>query len=158
CHGNGHGRGGVRVYLAGASGAIGRRLLPLLLAEGHQVSAMTHSPQKLDALRAAGAEPVLADALDADAVHASVLAARPEAVIHELTALPRRINPRTIARDFLTNDRLRTEGTRNLVAAAQAAGASRFVAQSIAFSYVPGPAGTVHREQDALLDATSAPK
>ncbi len=141
----------MRVFLAGATGVIGRRLVPLLLADGHQVTGMTRSPGKLEQLRATGAEPVLADALDAAAVSAAVGEARPDAVIHQLTALPSRIDPRRIERDFAMNDRLRGEGTRILVVAAQAAGATRIVAQSIAFAYAPGPPGTVHREEDPLL-------
>ncbi|HEX5852106.1 MAG TPA: NAD(P)-dependent oxidoreductase [Solirubrobacteraceae bacterium] len=140
----------MRVFLAGATGVIGRRLVPMLLADGHEVTGMTRSPGKVDALRAAGAEPVVADALDASAVAAAVSGARPDAVIHQLTALPPRINPRTIARDFVMNDRLRSEGTRILVDAAQAAGATRILAQSIAFAYAPGPAGTLHSEGDSL--------
>lgn len=144
----------MRVFLAGASGAIGRRLLPLLLAQGHQVTGMVRSSERAEAVRALGAEPAIADALDGDAVRGAVQEARPDAVIHQLTSLPRRIDPRKIERDFALNDRLRSEGTRYLVEAAQAAGASRIVAQSIAFAYAPGPPGTVHAEQDPLfLDA-----
>jgi nucleoside-diphosphate-sugar epimerase len=141
----------MRVFLAGATGVIGRRLVPMLVAAGHEVTGMTRNPEKLDALRASGAEAVIVDALDAPAVRAAVAHARPDAVVHQLTSLPQRIDPRRIERDFVLNDRLRTEGTRNLVEAAQAAGAGRIVAQSIAFSYAPGPPGTVHREQDPML-------
>ncbi len=149
----------MRVFLAGATGVIGRRLVPQLLSAGHDVTGMTRSPAKVEDLRAAGVEPVLADALDADAVSAAVAAARPDAVIHQLTSIPPRIDPRRLARDFLLNDRLRSEGTRILVAAAQAAGARRIVAQSIAFSYAPGAPGTLRTERDPLLspaDASSA--
>jgi nucleoside-diphosphate-sugar epimerase len=142
----------MRVFLAGATGVIGRRLVPHLLAGGHQVTGMTRSTGKADELRAAGAEPVIADALDADAVAEAVRKARPDAVIHQLTSIPPRIDPRTIGRDFAMNDRLRSEGTRILVGAAQAAGATRILAQSIAFYYAPGPPGTVHSEQDRLLE------
>jgi nucleoside-diphosphate-sugar epimerase len=128
----------VRVFLAGASGVIGTQLLPLLLANGHQVTAMTRSPHKADALRAAGADAAVVDGLDAGAVMSAVTAAVPDAVIHQLTAIPQRLDPRKIIHDFALNDRLRTDGTRNLLAAAQAAGASRFIAQSIAFAYEPG--------------------
>jgi nucleoside-diphosphate-sugar epimerase len=141
----------VRVFVAGATGAIGRRLVPMLLADGHQVTGMTRSPGKVEELRALGAEPVLADALDAEAVGAALRDAQPDAVIHQLTALPQRIDPRKIERDFALHDRLRDEGTRILVAAAQDAGATRILAQSIAFSYAPGPPDTVHIEQDQLL-------
>jgi len=140
----------VRVFLAGATGVIGRRLVPMLLADGHEVTGMTRSPGKVEELRAAGVEPVVADALDASAVATAVSNAHPDAVIHQLTALPPRINPRTVARDFVINDRLRSEGTRILLDAAQAAGATRILAQSIAFAYAPGPAGTLHSEDDPL--------
>ena len=144
----------MRVFLAGATGVIGRRLLGLLISEGHEVTGMTRSAQRAESLRARGAQPVVADALDAGAVRAAVMQARPEAVIHQLTSLPARIEPRKMRRDFELNDRLRSEGTRILVAAAQAAGAKRILAQSIAFAYAPGPPGTVHSEGDPLhLDA-----
>jgi nucleoside-diphosphate-sugar epimerase len=140
----------MRIFLAGATGVIGRRLLPLLLDDGHQVTGMTRSPQKVDALRAAGAEPVVADGLDAEAVMDAVRAARPQALIHQLTAIPPRLDPRKIERDLALTDRLRTAGTRHLVAAARRAGAARIIAQSVAFAYAPGPIGTVHTEGDPL--------
>ncbi len=93
---------------------------------------------------------MIADALDAAAVQEAVTQARPEAVIHQLTSLPARIDPRKMKRDFELNDRLRSEGTRILVAAARDAGATRILAQSIAFAYAPGPPGTVHGEGDPL--------
>ncbi|HEX3909594.1 MAG TPA: NAD(P)-dependent oxidoreductase [Solirubrobacteraceae bacterium] len=148
----------MRVFLAGATGVIGRRLLPLLLAEGHEVTGMTRSTSRVEQLRAAGAEAVVADAFDAEALKSAVAQARPEAVIHQLTSIPRRIDPRKMERDFETNDRLRTEGTANLMAAARAAGVSRIVVQSVAFFYAPGPPGTVHGEQDELLREAQAPK
>jgi 2-alkyl-3-oxoalkanoate reductase len=140
----------MRVFLAGATGVIGRRLLPMLVEEGHEVIGMTRSPEKVEALRAAGAEPVVVDALDSEALRATVLAAHPDAVIHQLTALPQRIDPRKIERDFVVNDQLRSRGTRALVAAAQQAGVKRIVAQSIAFAYFPGPPGTLHVETEVL--------
>jgi nucleoside-diphosphate-sugar epimerase len=144
----------MRVFLAGATGVIGRTLVPMLRAGGHEVVGMIRSPERAEELRALGAEAAIADALDAPAVRSAVDQARPEAVIHQLTSLPRRIDPRKIERDFALNDRLRSEGTRNLVDAARAAGVRRIVAQSIAFAYAPGPAGTVHGEGDPLyLDA-----
>jgi nucleoside-diphosphate-sugar epimerase len=148
----------MKVFLAGATGAIGRQLVPLLLAAGHQVTGMTRSPERAGELRDAGAEAVLADALEREAVHAAVAQARPEAVIHQLTAIPALIDPRTIERDFALTNRLRSEGTRHLLAAAQAAGAERFLAQSIAFAYASGPPGTVHVEGDPLLSEQQAPK
>jgi 2-alkyl-3-oxoalkanoate reductase len=147
----------MRVFLAGASGVIGRRLIPQLLAHGHQVTAMTRSPGNRAALSRLGAEPVVADALDAGAVSAAVAGARPDAVIHQLTALPARIDPRKMERDFAANDRLRSEGTRILVDAAQSAGAKRVIAQSVAFAYAPGTPGMLHDEGDPLwLDSPKA--
>jgi nucleoside-diphosphate-sugar epimerase len=140
----------VRVFLAGATGVIGRRLVPLLLAAGHEVTGMARSPERAEELTALGAQSAIADALDGRAVRAALEAAAPEAVIHQLTSIPPRINPRTMERDFAMNDRLRTEGTRHLVDAARASGVRRIVAQSIAFAYAPGPPGTVHSEQDPL--------
>jgi nucleoside-diphosphate-sugar epimerase len=148
----------MRVFLAGATGVIGRRLLPLLLAEGHDVTGMTRSAGRMEQLRAAGAESVLADAFDAQELKRVVAEARPDAVIHQLTSIPPRIDPRKMQRDFATNDRLRTEGTANLVAAAKAAGVTRLIAQSVAFFYAPGPPGTVHSESDPLLREDQAPK
>ena len=148
----------MRVFLAGATGVIGRRLIPLLLADGHEVTGMTRSPDRLEQLRAAGAEALVADAFDADGLRRAVAQARPDAVIHQLTSIPQRIDPRKAERDFATNDRLRTEGTRNLVGAAQAAGAARVIAQSVAFFYAPGPPGTVHIESDPLLSEAQAVK
>ncbi len=148
----------MRVFLAGATGAIGRQLVPLLLAEGHQVTGMTRTPERARELESTGAQSVLADALDRDAVLAAVAAARPEAVIHQLTAIPARLDPRTIERDFALTNRLRSEGTRHLVAAAREAGARRLIAQSIVFAYAPGPPGTVHVESDPLLSEQQAPK
>jgi nucleoside-diphosphate-sugar epimerase len=148
----------MRIFLAGATGAIGRQLVPLLLADGHHVIGATRSPAKVDGLRAAGAEAVLLDALDAGAVRTAVADAEPDAVIHELTAVPQRIDPRKMERDFALNDRLRVEGTRYLVDAAVAAGARRIVAQSVSFGYAPGPPDTVHVESDPLLAASEAHK
>jgi nucleoside-diphosphate-sugar epimerase len=141
----------MRVFVAGATGVIGRRLVPLLRNAGHEVIGMVRSPERAADLRALGAEPAVADAFDGAAVQRAVHQAQPDAVIHQLTSLPRRVDPRTVERDFALNDRLRSEGTRNLVAAAQASGASRIVAQSIAFAYAPGPPGTIHTEDDALF-------
>ncbi len=148
----------MRIFLAGAGGVIGRRLLPLLLAAGHEVTGTTRSPQRREQLLAAGAAAVVVDALDAQAMHAALLTARPDAVIDQLTSIPARINPRTLQRDFALNDRLRREGTRILIDAARTAGAARVVAQSIAFSYAPGPPGTLHHEQDPLLAPAAAPR
>ncbi len=144
----------MKVFLAGATGVIGRRLVPMLLAEGHRVTGTTRYPAKAEVLRAAGAEPVVVDAFDATALTTAVKEAEPDAVIHMLTSLPPRLDPRKMERDLAANDRLRSEGTPNLVAAARAAGTRRIVAESIAFAYAPGTPGTLHHEHDPLfLDA-----
>ena len=128
---------GMRVFLAGATGAVGRCLLPRLVQGGHEVTAMTHSPDRADWIRAQGAQPAVCDVFRKDELLRAVHAARPEVVIHQLTRIPARINPRHIARDMATTNRLRTEGTFALAEAAQAAGARRFIAQSVAFFYHP---------------------
>ncbi len=137
----------MRVFLAGATGVLGRRLLPRLVAGGHHVVALTRRPEAAAGLAAAGAEPAVADVFDEAALGRAVAAARPEVVVHQLTALPARIDPRRVARDLAPTNRLRDEGTRRLLAAARAAGARRFVAQSIAFVGAPAAPGA-----PALLD------
>jgi 2-alkyl-3-oxoalkanoate reductase len=140
----------MRIFVAGATGALGRRLVPLLVERGHQVTGMTRTAGKAAGLRAAGTEPVVADALDRDAVLAAVAAARPEVVVHELTALAEMTDFRKLDQGFALTNRLRTEGTDHLLAAARAAGARRFVAQSFAgwpFARVGGPVKT---EDDPL--------
>jgi nucleoside-diphosphate-sugar epimerase len=125
----------VRVFVAGASGAIGRPLVPKLVAAGHEVTGMTRSADKAAAIREAGAKAAVCDALDAQAVKGAVGEARPEVVIAELTALPKRFDPRKI--DYGPTNRLRVEGGRNLISAARKAGARRYITQSIAFLYAP---------------------
>lgn len=127
----------MNVFVAGASGTIGIPLVRALAAAGHQVTAMTRSPEKQDQLRAAGATPVVADALDAEALKRVVVQARPDVVIHQLTALPK-TGVRT-ARDLDATNRLRTEGTRNLIAAAVAAKARRLVGASFVLSLAAKP-------------------
>ena len=140
----------MRVFLAGAGGALGRRLVPLLVEQGHAVTAMTRSVGRLDALRQAGAEPVICDALDAAAVRAAVSAAEPEVVVHELTALSAMGAGRNFDKTFAATNRLRTEGTDNLLAAARAAGARRFVAQSYAGWPYAREGSAVKSEDDPL--------
>jgi nucleoside-diphosphate-sugar epimerase len=141
------------VFVAGASGAVGRPLVPMLVAAGHEVTGTTRSGQRAETIRAAGATAAVVDALDAEALRAAVAGARPEVVVHELTALPHRFAPRST--DFYdATNRLRTEGTRNLIEAARAAGARRLVCQSIAFAYAPGARPDVKNEDAPLaLDA-----
>jgi nucleoside-diphosphate-sugar epimerase len=128
----------TRIFLAGASGAIGRRLCPLLVGDGWAVTGTTRSAEKAAALRALGVEPVIVDVFDAVALMRAVAEARPEIVIHQLTDLPTNLDPAKMAEASVRNARIRDIGTRNLVAAAVAAGAKRLIAQSISFAYAPG--------------------
>jgi 2-alkyl-3-oxoalkanoate reductase len=146
----------MKVFVAGATGVIGRRLVPMLVDAGHEITAMTRSKAKAAALREAGAQPVVCDVFDADALRSAVVAAGPEVVAHELTDLPPALDPRKMEEQAAGNDRIRTEGTRNLVAAAVAAGAQRIVAQSIAFAYAP-TGGTVKDENDPLFETAPWP-
>ena len=137
-----------RIFLAGASGAIGRRLTPLLHSAGHYVCGSTRSKAKADALRSLGADPVVVDVFDATALSRAVASARPDVVIHQLTDLPKDLDPREMGAAIIRTARIRGEGTRNLVRAAIAAGARRLVAQSIAWAYAPG--AEPHAETDPL--------
>ncbi len=120
----------MRIFLAGATGAVGRRLVPLLVNAGHHVVGTTRDPGRVNALEAAGAEGVVLDGLDREAVLSAVVDSRPDVVIHQLTALSGPASLRRFDQYFAQTNRLRILGTDNLIAAAQAAGASRFVAQS----------------------------
>ena len=148
----------MKVLVAGATGVIGRRLVPQLLGAGHDVTAMVRSEDAARAAQGTGARHVRADALDAQGTMRAVVQAAPEVLVHQLTSIPARIDPRRLERDFAVNDRLRGEGTRNLVAAAQECGARRVIAQSVAFAYAPGPSGTIHRESDPLISDEQASK
>jgi nucleoside-diphosphate-sugar epimerase len=145
----------MKVFVAGASGAIGRALVPQLLAAGHEVTGMTRREEKAEAIRAAGAEAVVCDVFDAAALESAVRAASPEVVIHELTALPPRLDPKSKEALAPTN-RLRSEGTPNLIAAAKAAGARRLIAESVAFFYVPEGDWVKGEEAPAFGDAPGA--
>ena len=140
----------MKIFLAGAGGAIGRRLTPLLRAAGHQVAGTTRSAEKVDALRLLGAEPVVVDVFDAQALARAVKEAAPQAVIHQLTDLAFPPSSLRYQEGLERNARLRIDGTRNLVAAAKGAGVMRMVAQSIAFIYAPGEGA--RRESDSLSD------
>ena len=138
----------MRIFVAGATGAIGTPLVRRLVANGHDVIGMTRSPARAGTLRAAGATAVIADALDRDAVVAAVAEARPDVVVHQLTALGDLKFPRNLDRAFAATNRLRTEGTENLLAAALAAGARRIVAQSFAGWPAVRSGGPVKTEAD----------
>lgn len=125
----------MKVFVAGASGAIGRPLVRQLVAAGHEVTGTTRRPERAEEIRAGGATAVVCDVFDAAALEAAVAAAAPEVVVNQLTSLPRDFNPRKM--DYGPTDRVRREGGGNLRRAALAAGARRYVTQSIAFIYAP---------------------
>jgi nucleoside-diphosphate-sugar epimerase len=134
----------MKIFLAGATGAVGRLLVPLLVHAGHDVAGTTRNPAKAAEISTLGARPVVADALNRDAMFAALDTERPDVVIHQLTDLA--------GRDFPANSRLRVEGTRNLVDASLAVGVQRMIAQSIAWICAPGDGPS--REDDPLdLDA-----
>jgi 2-alkyl-3-oxoalkanoate reductase len=143
----------VRVFVAGATGAIGHPLLPRLVAAGHEVTGTTRSEARAEGIRAAGARPAVCDTLDAPALRAAVAEAAPDVVVHQLTALPHRFEPRDASLYDATN-RVRREATRTLVEAAGESGA-RVVCQSVAFAYAPA-GGPIKEEDDPLF--TDAPE
>ncbi len=138
----------MRVFLAGASGAIGRRLVPLLMRAGHEVTGTTRSVEKAKDLESAGIKPAVLDVFDRQAVIDAMRAAQSQIIIHQLTDLPRQFDQARVLASYAKNARIRTEGTRNLIAAARAASVRRFIVQSIAFAYAPG--GEPHSETDPL--------
>jgi 2-alkyl-3-oxoalkanoate reductase len=144
----------MRVFLAGATGVIGRPLVPQLREAGHDVTAMTRSVLRAAELEAAGVHPVVCDVFDADGVRTAVADAAPDVVMHQMTSLPARLDW-TDPHVFDANNRVRTEGTQILVDAALAAGAPRFVAQSIAF--VLAPIGDFVKDEDAPLFLDAPP-
>jgi nucleoside-diphosphate-sugar epimerase len=144
----------VRLFLAGASGAIGRRLVPLLVRDGHEVTGTTRSADAAKELELAGVTPAVLDVFDPEAVAAAMLAARPDVVIHQLTDLPR--DETRIGAALQANARVRAEGTRNLLAAAQAASVRRFIVQSIAFAYAPGAEPRSETDRFDLVDPARA--
>lgn len=139
----------MKIFVAGATGAVGRRLVLLLTAAGHEVAGLTRSPAKADLLRRIGATPVIADALDPSAVMDVVNREKPDVVVHELTSIER-VDPRNFDEGFSETNRLRKEGTDYLLAAARAAGAGRFVAQSFAGWPYAREGGPVKTEEDPL--------
>lgn len=146
----------MRVLVVGASGAIGTRLIPQLTGEGHEVIGSSRSPAKADRLRSLGAQPITLDVLDPRAVRAAVESARPEAIIYQATALADAGFSRKLDRSFAQTNRLRTEGTDILLAAAQEAGVRQFVAQSFAPYRYAREGGPVKTEDDPLDQAPPA--
>jgi 2-alkyl-3-oxoalkanoate reductase len=149
----------MKVFVAGATGVLGRNLVPQLVARGHEVVGMTRSASKRDLVRSLGARPVVADALDPDAVAGTVASAEPEVIVHQLTALSGKMSIRDARRPERSSaakmtNRLRTEATDHLLAAGRAVGARRFVAQSFGTFRFAGTGGPVQTEADSL-DADS---
>src|SRR5262249_42862133 len=138
----------MKVFLAGATGAIGRRLVPLLLRDGHAVTGSTRSAVKARDLERSGVIPAVLDVFEPHALTAAMRAAKPEIVIHQLTDLPPESEEARTAASYANHARSRSEGTRHLIAAAQAAAARRLIVQSIAFGYAPG--GEPNPETDPL--------
>lgn len=146
------------VFLAGATGVIGRRLCKLLVADGWRVVGTTRHAEKADILRSLGVEPVVVDVFDSGKLKEAVAAAQPIVVVHQLTDLPPALEPAMMATARVRNAHIRDIGTRNLIAAAVAAGAQRLVAQSVSFAYAPG--ATPYREDwplavDSLVGANA---
>jgi nucleoside-diphosphate-sugar epimerase len=142
----------MRILVAGATGAIGRSLVALLAAAGHSVVGLTRSPHKAALIRDIGAEPVVADGLDGPAIHAALAEARPDVVVHEMTDLKGGSDLRHFDRAFAASNRLRIEGTDNLLSAARAIGVGRFIAQSFCgwpYARIGGPV----KSEDDPLDA-----
>lgn len=140
----------MRVFLAGATGAVGRRLVPLLVAGGHYVIATTRKAGKCPALRAQGAEPVVVNGLDRDAVLEAVTSSRPGAIVHQMTSLASMRSLKHFDDEFAATNRLRTEGTGHLLAAARAAGVRKFIAQSYTGWPNERQGGRVKTEEDPL--------
>jgi nucleoside-diphosphate-sugar epimerase len=143
----------MKIFVAGATGAIGRPLLDQLLAKGHNVVALTRSQERAQSLAAQGIEPAIADVFDADSVKAAIAHAQPEVVIEQLTALPRTYSRESMTAAAPLNTRIRLEGGANVLAAAQAAGVRRYLRQSIAIWGIPG-AGLADEETPLVLDAS----
>lgn len=129
----------MKILVAGASGVVGQGLCRLLVADGHSVSGTTRSAGKAAGLEALGVTALVVDVFDAAELTETIMRAAPEVVIHQLTDLPDGLDPAQMAAARIRNNRIRDEGTRNLIAAAVTAGAKRLIAQSIAFAYAPGP-------------------
>ena len=145
----------MKIFVAGATGAIGHPLLAELLAKGHAVVALTRSPEKAQALEKQGIEPAIADVFDSDAVKVAVRRAQPEVVIEQLTALPKTYTRESMNAAAALNNRIRLEGGANVLAAAQAAAVRRYLRQSVAFYAIPGP-GLADEETPLAFEASPA--
>ena len=145
----------MKIFVAGATGVIGRPLIAQLLAKGHDVVALTRSSENAQTLAEQGVEPAIADVFDADVVKAALVRAQPEVVIEQLTALPKTYTGESMSAAAPLNHRIRLEGGTNVLAAAQAAGVHRYLRQSIAFWGVPGT-GLADEETPISLDASPA--
>ena len=137
-----------RIFLAGATGVLGTRLVPLLVADGHTVAGMTRSPEKASTLRTLGADPVVCDVFEARALEEAIVSFRPDVVIDELTDLPDDVS--LVPRHVAANTRMRREGSRNVLAAAQTARASQILAQSVAWP-LAGEAGAAVAEHERFV-------
>lgn len=138
-----------RIFLAGASGVIGRRLVPLLVEAGHTVAGMTRSASKAEQIADLGAEPVVVDVFDRDALIDAVIAFRPDVVLNELTDLPDDVNEIAAFGDL--NARIRTEGNQNIIDAARAVGSPRILAQSVAWELPDGPDGVAVKQLESSV-------
>ncbi len=145
----------MKIFVAGATGAIGRPLIAQLLAQGHEVVALTRSLEKAQTLAEQGVELAIADVFDADAVKAAITRVQPEVVIEQLTSLPKTYTSESMSAASALNTRIRREGGSNVLAAAQAAGVRRYLRQSIAFWAIPG-AGLADEETPLAFDASPA--
>jgi nucleoside-diphosphate-sugar epimerase len=146
----------MKIFVAGATGALGKQLVPQLLARGHDVVGMTRTPSKQGLVRTLGAKPVVADALDPEQVARAVAEAEPDVIVHQLTALSGSLDLRKFEQTFAMTNRLRTEGTDHLLAAGRAVGVERFVAQSYASWQYANVGGPVKTEDDPLAEDTVA--
>jgi len=144
---------GMRIYFAGASGVIGRRLVPLLVAAGHTVGAMTRSAEKATRLASVGAEPIVCDVFDRPALTRSVRAFSPDLLLHELTDLPDDLE--SLPADSLLNARIRSEGTRNLLDALEGLNSPKVVAQSVAWTMRPGAEADAVAELEKVVLAAN---
>ena len=146
----------MKIFIAGATGVIGRALVPMLQKSGHTITAITRTPGHAAALQAMGVAPVICDVFDRQKLQSVLVDASPDAVIHQLTALPDRIDPRKIQQVLAPTNRLRTEGTQILMDAAKAAGVRKFIAQSVSFYYAPTSAQPATECDPLYIDAPAA--